>query len=670
LNKKKIAFFVRQGLDSFLDDIVDGLKYKYETQKIIVTNYIQIDEGMEWADICWFEWCDELLIYGSNHLLASSKRILCRLHGYEVYENLINEPNWENVDTLIIVAPHIKRLFEDRMKNIDLSKLKIVLIHCGINTEKYEINEKSNGYNIGYLGYINYKKNIPLTLEIFKNLYYENSNYCLYLAGEFQDYRTLSYFKYFVKEYKLEKNIIYEGWKNLKEKKEWFKKINYMLISSIDEGLCYAAAEAMCCGIKPILHNCEGLKDHYDKKYIFNSVDEAIQMIKSEDYNSKEYRAFISKNYSLKYELKLIEELLAPSPIIYKVIDNTEKNILPLVTIGITNYNSEKYLNECINSILPQSYKNIEIIVVDDNSNDASIKILEEFKRTYKNIKIIYHDKNSGSPDLARKEIIEQASGDYLMFLDSDDYLNNDYSIQKLVSFLIENKTYDYAYSNMEIVNEKSIKIDHWQFEQYKNEKIICDTFKRFGSGILTMKGLFKTDFFKKNSISYLSNGTAGDTLLSLLCIAKGLNIHFIDEALISYRQHSNNFTFDINKRISALVQVEEYIVENFPEDIYFPETDWVNYDSNLREATKNFMLGNHYFNMLIIYYEDKWRPWINSIDNNGLLDLVSLCDLKELIIKYLSNCCKLSKAYDDKIFNIMLQLEKVFGVRISLNNY
>ena len=98
-----------------------------------------------------------------------------------------------------------------------------------------------------------------------------------------------------------------------------------MIISSIDEGLCFAAAEAMCSGIKPILHNCEGIKDHYDKKYIFNTIDEAVNMITSSEYNSQEYRKFIVKNYSLKNEIEYIRPILK---ILFQDIDKNKTQII------------------------------------------------------------------------------------------------------------------------------------------------------------------------------------------------------------------------------------------------------------------------------------------------------------------------------------------------------
>lgn len=310
ISKNKIAFFVKQGMDSFLGDIINELSNEYEIKKIIVTDFKQIDVGMEWADICWFEWCDELIGYGSKHLLTEKKKIICRIHGYEVYTEYIKYVNWKNVNDLIIVAPHIRRIFEKNTKNISKGNLKIHTVFCGINLEKYPLVIKKKGFKLGYLGYINYKKNIPLTLDIFKKLYDSDNRYKLYLAGEYQDARSLAYVQYFIQEHNLSENIIFDGWQNEYQKIEWFKKIDYMIISSIDEGLCFAAAEAMCSGIKPILHNCEGLRDHYDKKYIFNTVDEACKMITSNEYNSHEYRNYIYQKYNLKNEMDKIKNII------------------------------------------------------------------------------------------------------------------------------------------------------------------------------------------------------------------------------------------------------------------------------------------------------------------------------------------------------------------------
>ena len=221
---------------------------------------------------------------------------------------------------VVLFSSDIYFIVGKEYSDINKGNLRIHTVFCGINMDRYPLNIKTKGYNLGYLGYINFKKNIPLTLDIFKKLHNIDSRYKLYIAGQFQDLRTLAYFQYFIKEYKLDKSVVFDGWQNEKKKIEWLKKIEYMVISSIDEGLCFAAAEAMASGIKPILHNCEGLKDHYDKKYIFNSVDEAVKMITEEKYDSREYRNFIQHNYRNDLQIDKIKQIIKNIEISSKIV--------------------------------------------------------------------------------------------------------------------------------------------------------------------------------------------------------------------------------------------------------------------------------------------------------------------------------------------------------------
>lgn len=103
----------------------------------------------------------------------------------------------------------------------------------------------------------------------------------------------------------------------------------------------------------------------------------------------------------------------------------------PLVSVIIPVYNVEEYLQECLDSVLTQSYSNIEIICVDDCGTDGSMHIVEDFSRKDRRIKIIHHEHNKGLGP-ARNTGMEEASGEYILFLDSDDMLYPD-SLQQLV---------------------------------------------------------------------------------------------------------------------------------------------------------------------------------------------------------------------------------------------
>jgi len=138
-NRLKLVFFVKLGIDSFIGDIIKGLSKEYETKKIIVTEYGQIDEGMEWADICWFEWCDELIAYGSKLEIAKDKRVICRLHSYEAFTDYIHNVSWDNADKVIFVAEHIK---DNVLSKVDIDKDKVEVIYNGINLEKFKFKKE------------------------------------------------------------------------------------------------------------------------------------------------------------------------------------------------------------------------------------------------------------------------------------------------------------------------------------------------------------------------------------------------------------------------------------------------------------------------------------------------------------------------------------------------
>lgn len=97
----------------------------------------------------------------------------------------------------------------------------------------------------------------------------------------------------------------------------------------------------------------------------------------------------------------------------------------PLISCIIPVFNAEKYLHRCINSILAQDYPTIEIILIDDGSNDTSPTICDEYAEQNCNI-IVQHTPNRGA-SLARKAGLELAKGKYLTFIDADDYVTYNY---------------------------------------------------------------------------------------------------------------------------------------------------------------------------------------------------------------------------------------------------
>ena len=94
------------------------------------------------------------------------------------------------------------------------------------------------------------------------------------------------------------------------------------------------------------------------------------------------------------------------------------------VSIVVPVYNVEKYLKRCVNSLIGQSYSNLEILLVDDGSKDSSLSICKEYELKDSRIRV-FHKENEGL-GLTRNYGIERATGEYITFVDSDDYLTSD----------------------------------------------------------------------------------------------------------------------------------------------------------------------------------------------------------------------------------------------------
>lgn len=362
--KTKMAFFDK-GDDKFLWDIIKELEREYEIKKVTVRNYNQIDEWMEWADICWFEWCDDLIVYGSKHPLAKNKKIICRLHSYEAFSIYPFNVEWNNVDKLIFVADFIRELIINTVK---LDKNKTVVIPNGVNLSKYKFANRKSGYNIAYVGYINFKKGPMLLLHTFKAIFDMDNRYKLYIAGTFQEYRYALYFRQMIKKLGLEKNVFFDGWQN--DLDGWLEDKDYILCTSVLESQNMSVMQAMSKGIKPVIHNFVGAETIYKSKYIWNSIDEALKIIKDEDYDSKDYREFIENRYSLNKQILQLKFVV--DELVKENINFDKNNIIDFTYEGKEIKFYLPNLNDWVQKVIYETSNFYEIAMLEDIKNRLS----------------------------------------------------------------------------------------------------------------------------------------------------------------------------------------------------------------------------------------------------------------------------------------------------------
>lgn len=189
--------------------------------------------------------------------------------------------------------------------------------------------------------------------------------------------------------------------------------------------------------------------------------------------------------------------------------------MIPNVSIIVPIYNAEKYLNRCVESLLSQTLRNIEIILVDDGSTDNSGKIANEYFNSDNRIKFI-HKKNGGLSS-ARNAGLNIAVGEYIGFVDSDDWVKKD-MYERLYN-IASKRSFDIVMSEFyRVTNDGSISEIHLLLkeEQYEGEKIIDEILlpmigaKNYEKNDVSVdmcvtKNLYRRDIIEKSNIRFVS---------------------------------------------------------------------------------------------------------------------------------------------------------------------
>lgn len=221
-----------------------------------------------------------------------------------------------------------------------------------------------------------------------------------------------------------------------------------------------------------------------------------------------------------------------------------EKN---LISIIIPIYNAEKYLGECLNSILLQTYQNFEIILVDDSSTDSSLQICHNYAIKDSRIKVYTQNNNACGP--TRNEGLRHAKGDYIAFIDDDDLIPKNY-----LEVLLKNSNgVDIPYVEYVILGEKRKKRKGIDIIRHKN--ILTRYFKEKNLYLVSAWG----KLFPKSFVSDLSfvSGYMEDVPVIYKVLLKANNLIRCNEIYYIYRKREGSLTTDpnIKKYLSVLCE-------------------------------------------------------------------------------------------------------------------
>jgi len=303
---RRIAVFIDRNDRKFIDPILDLWKKRY--QIAICDNVEDVPRVMEWGpDVCWFEWAGPLLVAATK--LPRQCRMVVRVHGYELHSGYLPQVNWERVDHVIFVAKYLLDMALQQVPRLR-DMCSVHLIPGGVDVSKWVVSEGKTGNKIAMAGYINHKKNIPLALMALYEARATRDDLELHVAGDVQESREWQYIQQMIDELGLRDCVKFYPWTN--DLCAWYADKDYFFSASREESFHYALAEAMACGLKPVIHCWRSSRDFYDDQWIFRTTEEAALMLQDEPTadDRQEYRAWIADKLSFEGMMKDISLIM------------------------------------------------------------------------------------------------------------------------------------------------------------------------------------------------------------------------------------------------------------------------------------------------------------------------------------------------------------------------
>jgi glycosyltransferase involved in cell wall biosynthesis len=292
------------------------------------------------------------------------------------------------------------------------------------------------------------------------------------------------------------------------------------------------------------------------------------------------------------------------------------KNIInnPLVTIGITYFNGGDYIESCINSAINQTYKNIEIIIIDDKSNKKNKNIINNLQKKFNNISVFTNFKNKGV-GYSRNKIIKKSNGEYIAFFDQDDLsipgrikiqLN---TIQRLEKKIKNNKILCYSSrvlknSNNKIIKTIGNKSDIFISNSIKPESFLVGNYLNghFGS-LATCSLMAPKAAFIKNKYFDQSLRRHEDTEFNIRASIKNYFFIGLREALVIQTKTKNEYKSNLNEYHNHLNLLKKHarLIKNNQDFEFYRDLLYVKYFKNFKSIELIILNLLKNFDLIII---------------------------------------------------------------------
>lgn len=316
----------------------------------------------------------------------------------------------------------------------------------------------------------------------------------------------------------------------------------------------------------------------------------------------------------------------------------------PKISVIIPVYGVEKYIRQCLDSVINQTYKNLEIIIVNDGTKDNSMKIVEEYLDDER-IKVI--NKENGGLSSARNRGMEEATGEYISFVDSDDWLDLK-MYEELCSQINNENILIYRFFNYDDKKNKILK--EKKLDSYFKNNLTENKYIYAKLPYSCWSKLYRREYLEKNKFKFLEI-LYEDVFWNLQTIFLTKKIKFINKKYYFYRVNRDNSIMKMNKEAKEIKNIE---FQKKQEKAY--KTIYANIAKFIKLEKEKLSKGESLYLLLELKY---WQ-----IYTEGKISIVNINkDIKEK-----NNFSKIEREVLYKRFKEIIQnndLKKIEGLNI-----
>lgn len=235
---------------------------------------------------------------------------------------------------------------------------------------------------------------------------------------------------------------------------------------------------------------------------------------------------------------------------------------MPKVSVIVPVYNVEGYIEKCLDTLVNQTLSDIEIIVVNDGTKDNSMTIVEKFQKKYPN-KIICLEKENGGLSDARNYGIPYAKGEYIAFLDSDDYVEKDMYLTMYEIAKKENSDLVECLFYWEYPNKKKIsKRDNFIGKQEMLQKLRVEAWNK----------LIKREIIEKAKVRFPKGYQYEDVEFTYKLVPYINKVSFVEKPMVHYVQRENSISNSQNERTKEIFDVLEHVIDYYKDNGIYEE--------------------------------------------------------------------------------------------------